>query len=454
MSGQIWTPAPRRGVVPLHPMNFGMILSKSFAMLRHNPRVLFGFAVVVQLLIVLASAALVAFTLYATVSRLETLPVTSPEYATVAAGAVAWNVVAGFVAGLISTVFIAIVQGLIAADVSFAALGLRARLPQLWARIKPVVWRLIGYAVLVIVVVFAVVALVFGGGTVLSISMFARGNNTGSLVIVFLVLAGLASIPLIIWISTKLMLTPATIVLEGATIRQALVRSWRLIRGRFWPAFGVMFLISMIMGFIAQVVVVPFALVSGLAGTVLAPTGSPDVQALSTMIIALLIPQVLAIVIQAITTVVQSSASTLVYLDCRMRYEGLDQTLLAYLERRNQGVSEQLLGDPFALDPARAVRKDRPLPPQQPAYAPGYQYAQPPGYAAPPAPGYAQQLYQQQSYAQQSYAQPGFAQQPYPQPGFAQTPPPPHPAPAPQSPPPDADDGAAPPWVAPGSEGR
>ncbi len=45
MSGQTWTPAPKKGIIPLHPLTFGMLLGKAFAALRHNPKVLFGFAV-------------------------------------------------------------------------------------------------------------------------------------------------------------------------------------------------------------------------------------------------------------------------------------------------------------------------------------------------------------------------------------------------------------------------
>ena len=56
MSGQTWTPAPRKGIIPLHPLTFGMLLGKAFAALRHNPKVLFGFAVVIQLIVVIATA--------------------------------------------------------------------------------------------------------------------------------------------------------------------------------------------------------------------------------------------------------------------------------------------------------------------------------------------------------------------------------------------------------------
>ena len=41
-----WTPASRPGIIPLHPLTFGTILGRSFAALRHNPKVLLGFGLV------------------------------------------------------------------------------------------------------------------------------------------------------------------------------------------------------------------------------------------------------------------------------------------------------------------------------------------------------------------------------------------------------------------------
>src|SRR3546814_8480057 len=45
-----WTPAPRPGIVPLHPFGFGTTLGRSFTALRQNPGVLLGFALGVQTL--------------------------------------------------------------------------------------------------------------------------------------------------------------------------------------------------------------------------------------------------------------------------------------------------------------------------------------------------------------------------------------------------------------------
>ncbi|MBS1674188.1 MAG: hypothetical protein JSS74_09515, partial [Actinobacteria bacterium] len=73
MTQQTWTPAPKPGLIPLRPLGFGTVLGKSFAALRHNPKVLFGFAVVVQLLVMVVVLAVIGGVAFATLSRLDTV---------------------------------------------------------------------------------------------------------------------------------------------------------------------------------------------------------------------------------------------------------------------------------------------------------------------------------------------------------------------------------------------
>lgn len=461
MSAQTWTPARKKGIIPLHPMTFGTLLGKPFAALRHNPKVLFGFAVVVQLVVVIVTALAMGLVLFTSFARLDTVAIGSPDYDAVAAGTVAINIVAGIVVALASIAFTAIMQGVIAADVSYSALGTKATLRMLWRRMAPAFWRLVGYSTLVILAVFGVfliVALViFGliaGG--LSGGMSGSADMIGPIVLV-VVLFGLGCIPLFVWLGTKLMLVPSILVLERAHFKDAIVRSWRLTRGRFWVAFGVSFLISFIMGIAMQVVGIPTQMLAPMLGTVIAPTGDPEPSAIVGFLLLLLAPQVLLLILQAITQVVQSTAAALIYLDCRMRYEGLDQTLVSYVERQDMGWTEEQLGDPYVVDPARAV-SSAPPPKAVPDYvlmSQNYGYPAQPGYGYPapqPGTGYAPP----QPYGSpQQYAAPGSppydAAPGYPQsqppapafpnapggatPGYAPTPSPPAAPPAPPAPP-------------------
>lgn len=445
MSGQTWTPAPRKGIIPLHPLTFGMLLGKAFAALRHNPKVLFGFAVVIQLIVVIATAGVMGVVLFTTFSRLETVSPSSPDFEAVFAGTIAINLLAGLLVGLASIAFTAIMQGVVAAEVGYATVGVKATLRMLWRRMAPAFWRLAGFASLSVLALFGGLAIVAGViGALIAGGLGGTPEMIGIVVLV-VVLLGLAAIPLTVWLSTKLLLVPSILVLERARFREAFVRSWRLTRGRFWVAFGVTFLISLIMGLAMQVVSFPTAMLSSFLGTVIAPTGASEPSAVVGYVFALLAPQVLLLILQAIAIVVQSTGGVLVYLDCRMRYEGLDQALLSHVERRDLGVPEEQLGDPFAVDPSRAVTS-APPPRQVPEHVMMTQAYGAPGYGAPGygAPGYGAPGYGAPGYGAPGYPAPGAQTAP---PSFA-PPPPPAPAP-PASPPADADAGGG--WTAPGS---
>ena len=435
MSGQTWTPAPRKGIIPLHPLTFGMLLGKAFAALRHNPKVLFGFAVVIQLIVVIATAGVMGVVLFTTFSRLETVSPSSPDFEAVFAGTIAINLLAGLLVGLASIAFTAIMQGVVAAEVGYATVGVKATLRMLWRRMAPAFWRLAEFASLSVLALFGGLAIVAGViGALIAGGLGGTPEMIGIVVLV-VVLLGLAAIPLTVWLSTKLLLVPSILVLERARFREAFVRSWRLTRGRFWVAFGVTFLISLIMGLAMQVVSFPTAMLSSFLGTVIAPTGASEPSAVVGYVFALLAPQVLLLILQAIAIVVQSTGGVLVYLDCRMRYEGLDQALLSHVERRDLGVPEDQLGDPFAVDPSRAVTS-APPPRQVPEHVMMTQAYGAPGYGAP------------------GYGAPGYGAPGHPAPGAQTAPPsfapPPPPAPAPPaSPPADADAGGG--WTAPGS---
>ncbi|MCZ0709072.1 glycerophosphoryl diester phosphodiesterase membrane domain-containing protein [Microbacterium paraoxydans] len=432
MSGQTWTPAPRKGIIPLHPLTFGMLLGKAFAALRHNPKVLFGFAVVIQLIVVIATAGVMGLVLFSTFSRLETVSPSSPDFEAVFAGTIAINLLAGLVVGLASVAFTAIMQGVVAAEVGYATVGVKATLRMLWRRMAPAFWRLAGFASLSVLALFGGLAIVAAVIAALIAGGLGGTPEMIGIVVLVVVLLALAAIPLTVWLSTKLLLVPSILVLERARFREAFVRSWRLTRGRFWVAFGVTFLISLIMGLAMQVVSIPTAMFSSFLGTVIAPTGSSEPSAVIAYVFALLAPQVLLLILQAITIVVQSTGGVLVYLDCRMRYEGLDQTLLSHVERRDLGVPEDQLGDPFAIDPARAVT------------------------SAPPPRQVPEHVMMSQGYGSPAYGVPPVAPMPFPgaagplptSPAPTAFAPPPPPAPAPPAPP-SAEDAAG--WTAPGS---
>ena len=381
-----WAPAPKPGLIPLHPLTFGALLGKPFAALRHNPKVLFGFAIVIQLVVAVITAVVVGAAVFFTFLRMESLSPSNPDFFPVLWGSIAINALVVIAMGFVSLAFTAVMQGVVAANIGYAALGDKPTLGRLWRLMRPAFWRLVGWSMLQALAAIVLIAII-GGIIALGIVAGVGGSGEGvALTVVVGILLVLGMIPLWVWLSTKLLLVPSILVLERAGLREALVRSWRLTRGRFWVAFGVIFLINAIMSVAVGVVSMPLSLVGSLFGTVIAPTGANDTSAIALYLITSFAPQLLIYVLQAVAIVVQCAAAAFIYLDCRMRYEGLDHSLISYLERRDLGVSADDLGDPFSVDPARAV-SSTPPPKPEPTYAsaPGYgYYPPPPQYQYPP----------------------------------------------------------------------
>jgi MFS family permease len=386
-----WTPASRPGIIPLRPLTFGTILGRSFAALRQNPRVLLGFALCVQTagyLLVLVGVGAVAI---ASFTRLDTLREGTEEFDAVLAGSVALTLIAGVVLGLGAAALGVIVQGVVVSEVAHAAVAEKLPLRGVWQRVKPVAWRLIGYAFLLSTAVFVLIAIVAGLLVVIGVAALPVAVGLTILVV-------LAAIPLSLWLSTKLLLAPAAIILEHATIGQAIARSWVLTRGRFWPILGIIVIVSLVFGAIAQAVSLPFSFLSSALTTIITPTGASEVSAIIGLVVAGLLTQVVTLLIQSVAVVVQATATAIIYIDCRMRREGLDIDLLTYVERRDAGAAG--LADPYREHVGRVIAP-RPAPPSWQAGPqgpiPGRPYGAPvsgpppaygaPAYGGPPAPG-------------------------------------------------------------------
>jgi membrane-anchored glycerophosphoryl diester phosphodiesterase (GDPDase) len=149
------------------------------------------------------------------------------------------------------------------------------------------------------------------------------------------------------WLGTKLAFVPAAIVLERLPVRAAIARSWRLTRRSFWRVFGILLLVAAMIYIATQIVSTPVSLVLFLSTSLVDPTGasssSPDAL-LGAMTGTTVAVYAVTSIVQGIGLVVQSATSSLLYLDLRMRREGLDLQLARYVEARQTGVP---LPDPY-----------------------------------------------------------------------------------------------------------
>jgi hypothetical protein len=324
-----WTPPPKPGLLPLRPLGFGTLLWTPFRTLRHNPAATFGSGLVVQLVSVIATAAVFVPFLAITFSRIENASTADAD--AILSGSVGGFLLLMLVPVGISVVASAFLQGVIVIEVASATLGEKLGFGALWRRAASRIWPLIGWTLLVgaaLLVALGLVALVI----VLAASFDVAGLLIG---IGLAIVLGLGLIVLGAWLGVKVSLVPSVIVLERAGIRAAVARSWRLTNGFYWRTFGTLLLVSVILNVAANIVVQPVSLLGTLLAVIIDPTGTGT--ALTITIVTTVITVIISLLIGAITAVVQAALVAVIYIDLRMRKEGLDLELQRHVESRDAG---------------------------------------------------------------------------------------------------------------------
>ena len=340
-------PQPSLGTTsPFRPMEFGEIFSRSFALIRQNPK---------PLLIV---AALIPFGINLLLLIIATYPQMKMEAASQAGdlSSVLPYAVLGFFTSLVqsagSLIVVALTQGYVLSNLRESVLGNRALAGTLLQSLQQVRGRLIGYAFILLgismgvgMVVGGFAAMVIALGSVFAVS---AGSSSGAIVMMAVIFAVLFALLVpVIWATTKISLAPALLVLDRVSIGQAFRGSWQLTRGRFWKVFGTMAVIGLLalaaMLIITLVVAVPVML-SVAPGSIAAANSEMPIALVSLLSVPVLL-------ISSFAAIVQSNAVGLLAMDARMRDDWLAASLNGYTNARAAGVPVTSLYDPFLSSP-------------------------------------------------------------------------------------------------------
>lgn len=342
-------PPPKPGIVALRPLGVGEILDGAVAGMRANPKAMLGLSAAVAVLTQLVQVPVTWLLLRDTGgSGFALTPTPDPATGTVDTQLLVRLFATLGLTGLVTALAVLVLTGVLTVVVSRAVLGERLSVGGAWQAARPRLPSLLG----VTVALFLAMSALLLAGLLPGLLLAAAGANE-ALVALLVLLGVTGSVVAAVHLYVSWALAPSVAVLERQGVRGALARSRALVRGAWWRTFGLLLLVAVIAGVVAQILSVPFGFLAAGLSYLGSGGGEGDVYALGPLLVSALG----SVVAATLTWPFAAAGGVLVYVDRRMRREGLDAQLA-----RAAGVA-----------------------PPAPAYGqpPAPPYGQPPG---PPAP--------------------------------------------------------------------
>ena len=295
------------GVVPLRPLTLGDMFGGSLQTMRRNPEATIGMGLVV-LSVVLVPSLLLTLLATRSLSSVDQL------------GA---ELILLLVSGLLSSLASIALTGMIVHVIGEAVLGDRASLASTWAAVRGRLLALVG-TVLLLGVLFTVALVLL---VVAVVGLLVALDESG-LSIVLAVLLSVGFVVGLVWAGCRLSLAPAPVVLERVGPWRGITRAWSLTRGaQAWRVVGITLLAGIVTSILAAVVQLPVvALVSALVG--------PEVVGSPLSPVTVVTDHALQLVVGALTIPFTAGVTALLYLDQRVRREGLDVSLVRAAQER------------------------------------------------------------------------------------------------------------------------
>lgn len=301
---------------------FGEILDGSFQTVRRNPQAMFGAALLGQSLSILAGALLGILGLASL--QEESMPAWMTGRNESELVGMMLGIIAGGLLLLLLSVFLsAVLQGVMVVPVARALLNRRTTFRQMWTLAKGRVGALIGLSALLLVGYLGAIALLL----ILAILLAETMGGVSAAISVPLFIGLIVAM---VWVYIRFLVAPAAIVIEELGVLGGLSRSWQLTRNNWWRILGISLVISLLIGIITQIVTTPLTLLSGGTGFLTPHAGEEEIAATGLGLVVASI--IVSGLVGAVGYAFQTSVMALLYLDLRMRKDGLDLVLIRSLE--------------------------------------------------------------------------------------------------------------------------
>lgn len=313
------------GIIPLRPLSIGDIYQGAFAAIKTNARTMFGFTAALLGVVLVISIA----TNYAIINLVlpNYVSADSPYATAFTSLSGSFSQLGGTLLQALATVLL---SGLIVVAVSRSVLGRVASSKEVWERTKSKFLPLIGLNIITgiisgLMVIIGIVAffvlLASVASTAKTETELWQGMGIALVGIFILVVAGVVVSS---YLSIKFSVASPAMVLENLGVFAAIGRSWSLTRKNFWRLLGINILTTIITSMVAGIF-------GGIASAlsvifVVAGSSSPE-DAITSINTAYILTMVVSTIAQLLILPFTSSVNALLYIDLRMRKEGLDVEL-------------------------------------------------------------------------------------------------------------------------------
>lgn len=313
------------GIIPLRPLSIGDIYQGAFAAIKTNARTMFGFTAALLGVVLVISIA----TNYAIINLVlpNYLSPSSPYAAVFTSLSGSFSQLGGSLLQVLATVLL---SGLIVVAVSRSVLGRVASSKEVWERTKSKFLPLIGLNI--------IISIISGLMMIIGIAVFfallasaASTANTDreflqdlSIMLVDLFILMVISALVGSYLSIKFSVASPAMVLENLGVFAAIGRSWSLTRGNFWRLFGINILTAVITSMVAGI----FVGIADALGAIFIVVGSSSPEdVIASLNTTYILVMVMSTIAQLLILPFTSSVNALLYIDLRMRKEGLDVEL-------------------------------------------------------------------------------------------------------------------------------
>lgn len=313
------------GIIPLRPLSIGDIYQGAFAAIKTNARTMFGFTAALLGVVLVISIGIN----YAIINLVlpNYLSPSSPYAAVFTSLSGSFSQLGGSLLQVLATVLL---SGLIVVAVSRSVLGRVASSKEVWERTKSKFLPLIGLNIITSIIsgLMMIIGIVVFFVLLASVASTAKtdreflqdlGVSLVGLLILMVISALVSS-----YLSIKFSVASPAMVLENLGVFAAIGRSWSLTRGNFWRLFGINILTAIITSMVAGI----FGGIAGALGAIFVVVGSSSPEdVLASLNTTYILTMVMSTIAQLLILPFTSSVNALLYIDLRMRKEGLDVEL-------------------------------------------------------------------------------------------------------------------------------